>query len=116
MEAAVRSFAPVEPLALQWQFPLWVPLAGVDTGKLKGRLSQSEKRQAERDREGVGVISEALADGAATARQLRGRTGMTKERLERLLGMMRVAGEVTVVSTIIKGNECNEYRLTKTTK
>lgn len=37
VEAAVRSFKPVEPLAIRWEFPLWLPANGIDTTKLKGR-------------------------------------------------------------------------------
>jgi hypothetical protein len=110
LEAAVRSFAPVEPLALQWQFPLWVPVAGIDPTRLKGRLTQSEQRQGERDREGIDAITKALNDGPATASQLR-RAGLGKDRLLRLLGILQSQGRVTVARTIVKGNECDEYRL-----
>src|SRR5690606_38037062 len=47
LDAVVRSFPPVEPLALRWQFPLWQPADDIDPGKLKGRLTAQEQRQAE---------------------------------------------------------------------
>lgn len=113
LEAAVRSFAPVEPLALQWQFPLWVPVAGIDPSRLKGRLSAGEQRQSERDREGIEAVAIALGGDAATVSQLRGKTGISKERLLRLLGIMQSQGRMTVAPTNVRGNECDKYRLAK---
>ena len=37
LEAAVRSFAPVEPLPLRWQWPLWHPDDGLDSRLLRAR-------------------------------------------------------------------------------
>lgn len=34
MESAIRSWAPIEPLALRWQWPLFTPAADVDTSAL----------------------------------------------------------------------------------
>ena len=72
LDAAVRSFPPVEPLGLRWQFPLWIPDSGVDPAMLKGKQTAGEQRQAERDQQGTNKIIDSLLkwtaeDGQATA-------------------------------------------------
>lgn len=116
LEAAVRSFAPVEPIALQWDFPLWKSVDGVDPGKLKGKQSRSEERQGDRDREGIAKISTALRKAPATARQLRRLTGLSKDRCERLLDQLQSDGQVTATEITIKGNKTYEYSFVKDTE
>lgn len=110
LDAAVRSFAPVEPVCLRWNFPLWLPDDGIDAGRLRGRLTVGEQRQGERDREGFDIITERLRQGSATTRQLRD-CGIGKERLNRLLGIMAERDLVEWTVTNIRGNETREYRL-----
>ena len=62
LDAAVRSFAPVEPMALRWRFPWWYPADDVDTSKLKGRLTKGEQRQSAKDAQGIEAITTSLAD------------------------------------------------------
>lgn len=59
LAAAVRSFAPVEPLGLRWQFPLWVPDDTLDPEQLKGRKSAAEEGKDRRDREAEEKVIEA---------------------------------------------------------
>jgi len=113
LDAAVRSFAPVEPLALKWQFPLWTPTESVDPRNLKGLKTRGEERQSDRDREGMDTIVKALNQEAATARQLRERTGYGKDRLARLLDLMISKDHITTEEVKIKGNKCKEYQLSK---
>ncbi len=110
LEAAVRSFAPVDPLVVRWAFPLWIPVDGIDPSKLKGRLTTGERRQNVRDKEGIAKIAERLKRGPATTRQLRD-TGLSKERLERLLGVMESDCLVKWKPKKIKGTNTREYRL-----
>jgi hypothetical protein len=117
LDAAVRSFAPVEPLALKWEFPLWRPDISVDTSKLKGRLNRAEQQQSDRDKEGVDAIVNTLRkDGPGTGRELRRRTAISRERLERLLNILCSQQQVVVTSTTIRGNECDVYSLPTTRK
>lgn len=112
MEAALRSFPPVEPLALRWCFPLWHPADDVDPTKLRGRGTKGEERQGERDREGINTIVDALRkDGPATARQLRSKTGIGPDRQQRLLDKLHAAGQVTTTNITVRGNESREYTL-----
>jgi hypothetical protein len=109
LEAAVRSFAPVEPLALRWQFPLWTPDSTVDPAKLKGRLTQQQRQQTDKDREGVDHILTRLRQSPATARDLRERTGLSRERQDRLLDLLVSQGRIGSREITKKGNNCREY-------
>jgi RecA-family ATPase len=111
LDAAVRSFAPVEPLALQWEFPLWRPTTA-DVSKLKGRLNRSEERQQAKDREGKEATIKALRESPATQKALRAKTGYRQERQENLLNLLCSEGVVAYRNVIIRGNECREYYLT----
>jgi hypothetical protein len=111
LDAAVRSFAPIEPLALRWQFPIWHPAEGIDTGRLKGRLTMQERRQSEEDSNGISDILDALESGPATARALRPKTGLSRERLERLLDILESSKRLVCTNIKLRGNECREYRL-----
>jgi hypothetical protein len=114
LEAAVRSWPPVEPMPLRWAFPVWVPAQGLDPTKLKGRQTKQEERQRERDEEGKVLIAQVLKErSAATANKIAGDAGMGKERCNRLLRMMRAAKEVGRRNVVVHGNEAEEYFLTQ---
>lgn len=112
LDAAVRSFKPVEPMVLRWKFPLWIPDDDLDPEHLKGRKTKSEERQDDRDYAGKAAIREALKKGPATIREIRRRTGgMGKERCERLVDALEVDDEIHSTTTTVRGNECREYSL-----
>lgn len=111
LEAVVRSFAPVEPLALRWEFPLWVPALDLDPSLLRGRLTKQEERQTDKDREGCEAIVNRLAKGPTPRRLLRD-LGFSADRLDRLLGILQAAGKVAWTPIKIKGNDSREYFLT----
>jgi hypothetical protein len=106
LDAAVRSFAPVEPLALRWNFPLWVQASGVDVGRLKRRLTRTEERQTAKDKEAIDKIVDALRAAPATARALREKTGLSKDRQQRLLDWMTSQAHATYSETKVRGNVC----------
>ena len=111
MEAAVRSFKPVEPLVLRWMFPLWLPDMSADPRKLKGLKTQQERQQDSRDREGMEQICDALTGGEATSKKLQQRTGISRERANRLLAKLIASGVVDVRTEVIDHNECDVYSL-----
>lgn len=113
LEAAVRSFKPVEPLALRWEFPLWVPADGIDTRKLKGRLSPKEQQQTAKDQEDISKILTALVDGPLTSTVLGKKTGVTRERRGRLLDYLCSTDQITFEETVKRGNPCYVYELAK---
>jgi hypothetical protein len=59
LEAAVRSFAPVEPIGLQWQFPLWIPDSEVDPERLKRQPTRQDENQAANDAEADRAVLDA---------------------------------------------------------
>lgn len=113
VEAAVRSFKPVEPLAIRWEFPLWLPVNGIDTAKLKGRLSAKQQQQSAADKEDVSKLLTALVDGPMTSRDIGKATGISRERRQRLLDQLCSQSQVTAEETIKRGNVCYVYELAK---
>jgi hypothetical protein len=57
LDAAVRSFAPISPLALRWAFPCWTPDHSLAPDALRGtkraRESESASRRFEEKRQKV---------------------------------------------------------------
>jgi hypothetical protein len=116
LDAAVRSFPPVEPFGLRWQFPLWLPDSAIDPTALRGKQTGSEQRQAERDQQGINKIIGALlhwtaADGQATERKLRAKTKLSKHRVQKLLDQLVEDKQIIANPINIRGNQTNEYRL-----
>jgi hypothetical protein len=111
LDAAVRSFAPMEPLAVRWAFPLWHPADDVDPTKLKGRLSPKQQQQSADDQEGCSKILTALVDGPATSTELGPTTGISRERRNRLLDWLCSQGSVEFEEITKRGNICRVYRL-----
>ncbi len=112
LEAAVRSFAPVEPIGLRWEFPVWTRAWTLDTGALKGRKTRAEERKDERDSEGMDAIRKALTGGPLTTRQIRAAVGgMGKDRVERLLDRLQSIGAVRWETTTINGGTGRLYHL-----
>lgn len=110
MEAAVRSFEPVEPLALRWDFPRWHRADDLDTGALKDRKTKQERRNDERLAEGVKKVWDALEAGSLTPRKLREATGFGKSRLDTVLDKMVAAGKLEYEETAVSGNQTRLYR------
>ncbi len=114
VDAAVRSFAPIEPLAIRWQFPLWSVDEFEDPTKLKGNLNQNDQRQRSSDNEGIGVIKDVLkAQGRCSRRKIRDRTGISDDRLTRLLGIMVKEGDA-IIHDRDKDHKYEEYELVNT--
>jgi hypothetical protein len=111
LEAAVRSWPPVDPITLRWRFPVWTVADDLDPAALKGRLSKTQQRQQDTDREGCAELLTALATEPATVRELRRRTGLSRERCERLLDQLEADDRVTRTAVTKKGNRCREYQL-----
>lgn len=114
LDAALRSWQRIEPITLQWDFPLWRPV-DVDPAKLKGNLTRGEQKQAEKDRDGKNKICDTLAERiGATNKELQEATGISRERLTRLLCQMMADGELTSTSVLRRGNSCELFNLATT--
>ena len=110
LDAAVRSFPPVESLALRWDFPLW-RASDEDPVNLKGKRSQQDERQAKNDDTGKLEIASALLAGPLTASKLRKATGFSPGRVDRLVGMLTKEGQIQSTQITAYGNKCDEYTL-----
>lgn len=110
LDAAVRSFKPVQPMSLQWEWPLWKPV-DADPARLKTQASQGAKRQEANDLESIDAISAALREGPKTVTQLRKTTGFGQNRVERVIGIMARGKLVTSDRTTVQGRQCDQYRL-----
>lgn len=111
LEAAVRSFAPIEPVGLRWEFPVWRRDGDLNTGALKDRKTKAQQRQAHNDAEGKKAIIDALRAGPLTVRKIRDMTGISKGRAERLLTSMTAGGIVTFNEVKVRGQSSREYTL-----
>jgi hypothetical protein len=112
LDAAVRSFPPVESVALRWDFPLWQP-CDEDPENLKGKRSPQDEKQAKQDDAGKLEIAAALLTGPATASKLRKATGFSPGRVARLVGILTREGQIQSTQITTFGNQCDEYSLLK---
>lgn len=113
VDAAVRSFAPVQPFCLAWTYPLWSPADDCDPNQLKRTPTKGDERQASKDAEGAGKIVTALRQSGSdmTERALRAAAGMSRDRCQRLLALMEQDQRLTKHEAEVKGNQCTVYRL-----
>jgi hypothetical protein len=89
----VRSSAPVEPLTLRFDFPLWHAVAADPVLK----DSRPTNKQDDKDKEARALLLKLIPDAGSkiSERQLREKSGMGKQRLDRLLAPMVLDGLVT---------------------
>ena len=113
LEAALRSFAPIEPMTLRWQFPIWIPDNSLDHARLRRQPTASQQRQQAADREGMDTTIKALRAGRATARKLRSKTGFGEYRQQRMLDLLTSQGHVTVIEKNEGANSHVEYQLSE---
>lgn len=111
LEGAIRSFPPIAPVAVRWEYPTWTVDHVADPARLKRAPTGNQVRQEAADREGMELIIKALRGCPSTARALRPKTGLGKDRQQRLLDRMVAEGHATTQTTTIRGNETDEYHL-----
>jgi len=111
LDAALRSFRPIDPLPLRFEWPLWSPDEALDPDKLVGKLTKQQEKQAKSDREGIATLRMALKDAPATNRKLRQKTGLSRDRIERLMDMEIASGNVEANDVKANGRQATEYVL-----
>jgi hypothetical protein len=111
MEAAVRSFPPVDPLSLRWSFPMWSPAGGVDSKQLKGLNSKSKEQQVKNDKESMEKVFKALLEGPGTNKKLQDSASMGRDKLSRILSEMVSEDQISLSEEIVGGIKCNVYRI-----
>ncbi|WP_425397294.1 AAA family ATPase [Aeoliella sp.] len=112
LDAAVRSFPPITPIGLRWEFPLWLPDGAVDVRKLDGLKTKQETKQDTKDQQGIEIITQTLTETPwLTKTKLRDRTGIGGERLSRLLGKMHLKDLLIEQEGVSGGNKATKYAL-----
>lgn len=108
LDAAIRSFKPVQPQVLHFQYPLWRLDEQADPARLATKQARDQKN---RDQEGCGQILSYLREqGAATSSKLRA-LGIGPDRLARLLNQLVAAGTITATQIKVRGNSTYEYQV-----
>ena len=106
LEAVVRSFAPVDPVVLRWQFPVWTRADDLDPEKIKGRGKSREEVQAQKDADGV---QELLSKLPATVSALEAKLIAGRERIKRLINICKSKDLIGEREIEVRGNKCYEY-------
>ncbi|MEX2288270.1 MAG: AAA family ATPase [Planctomycetaceae bacterium] len=112
LEAAVRSFAQVQPLTLRWAFPLWVPDDTLDPAMLKRSKTLGDAKQDDRDSKTDNAILKALETPNLSRKQLRVKTGFSADRMNRGICRLLDANKIQPDKEIIKGQEYAVFRKT----
>ena len=113
LEAALRSFPPLQPIGLRYQFPLWLVDEGLDVTALKGNKSDAEEKLSKRDEEADAAILAALQEHGDLSRTAIGKkSGVFNQRRDRSLVRLGKAGLVESHTADVKGNKDAEvFRL-----
>ena len=109
MEAAVRSFAPVQPIGLRWDFPVWQVDDTLDPHALKGRNGRAAQERSERDEHDRKAIVAALLKEPMTARQVRTLIKCGKDRVQTLLDGLLADGHIGWREIRKNNNKCPEF-------
>jgi hypothetical protein len=99
LQAVVRSFPPIEPLALRWSYPLWLPATDVDPERLKrpNRATAADreaKATARLDLAKRAIVQAMLRLGPATKTQIRDASGVHPREFGEAFGALVQDGTV----------------------
>jgi hypothetical protein len=91
LEAAVRSFKPVEPIGLRWSFPVWIPDSTVDASKLKRQPTRQDENQTVKDAEADRAVLDACPTWK-TRGEIAAGAGMGEGRTNRAIARLANSG------------------------
>lgn len=97
LEAAVRSFPPLKPITMRWEFPIWTFDESLDPKALKRSKTRQESKQELKDADGCQLLLSLLEHGPETRRAIQERCGMGRERVNRLLRLLLDCGKVSEI-------------------
>ncbi len=111
VHAAVRSFAPLQPLALRWAWPLWVADERLDPARLAGRLTKGDQSRQDRDEaDKLAIVSKMMKAGQPLSlKGIREATGFGKDKAERLVVALLADGAITKGESVVAHNKCAVY-------
>jgi len=110
MDAALRSFAPIEPVVLRWEFPLWRLDEELDPTALKKPKSARDQRQNGMDEEGRASVLSTLSGGPRTRRSIRTELSMGAKRVDRLIEQLVELEQIEAVYVETESQECFRIR------
>ncbi len=110
IEAAVRSFPPVEPIAVRWNFPLWELDTGADPRKLKGLQSTRERVAKERkdihlDDDRKAIVAVMVGKTEQTMTEIRNLSRVGNPRFGFAWASLVADQTVTPAGEVLKGNK-----------
>lgn len=88
MQAALRSWAPLQPVGLRWYYPTWTTDDNLDPTKIQGRRIPVNSEEAKQNR-----LDEKAEKALAYIRKL-GQTGGTKSKIRDGAGISSGLGQV----------------------
>src|SRR5262249_28198058 len=95
LEAALRSFAPIEPLCLRWTFPVWVPAEDLDPQRLKRPATNQDAQKANSEEKVIAAIVKLGPRGEPVRVQsIADETGLKWETVKSASGRLALRGEV----------------------
>jgi hypothetical protein len=101
LEAVCRSFKPVQPKSIRFEWPLW--LQSMAEPKLKqpknGQQRQQETQEA-KDADAKNLVLGIIGDKGVTEYQLRNETGFGPPRLKRLIAQLKRDGDIKIVQKV----------------
>lgn len=109
LDAVVRSFRPIDPLVLRWDFPVFKVAHGMNPAALQNPKTVKQSRN---DNVGQNTLLDLVRENADTVRGLTIRSRMSRDRVQRLLNQLVEAGSVESSLEDRRGNECQVYRST----
>jgi hypothetical protein len=109
LEAAVRSWAPVEPLCLRWKFPTWQADETLDPAELK---SDKQRSNASIERVAASVLR-ALKDGPLTVNKIKGRIGRNPATIAEALELLIDRKQVERTTITMRNGEHDGYQVSQ---
>lgn len=101
LEAVCRSFKPVQPKSIRFDWPLW--LQSTIEPKLKqpknGQQRQQEQQEA-KDADAKNLVLSIIGDRGVTEYQLRTETGFGADRLRRLIAQLKRDKRIKIVAKV----------------
>ena len=106
LNAALRSFPPLQPITLKWSFPLWLAADDLDPS----RLAKPNKKS---DTEALCRVLEILASNVSpmATSAIRKATGFNKEKADRLMVKLTQQGKVAVELAKHQGREISKFSI-----
>lgn len=114
LDGAPRSFPPMEPQTVYFEYPLWHPSALEP--KVATRTTAAQRAHADKDRASLDQLATQYADSPFTAYDVRKVVGCGQQRADRLVAVGLAEGlfEKSGTTTNQRKQETDQYRVTRT--